>query len=403
MHEILPGNFQYGIERLCGYLVKTLDFSCPSGRIEEVPHGVAFVPATLKSGIKLEYSSELLSALSEAEHYLGRLDGIGQRLSDPGILINPFLRREAVLSSKIEGTHTSYSDVILFEAATRTNDHRDDNTRQVVNYVQALDFGYRQCRLQGTIDDELIFAIHRTLMKGPGSANSRSGKLRTDQVHVRGNNISVARYVPPPAEYLPGLMADLTSFISANRSLPLLIRIGLVHYQFEAIHPFNDGNGRVGRLLITLILCLEQRLTHPLLYLSAYFERNSEEYYNRLLAVSQRSSWTDWISFFINGIREEARDAVRRTSTLFDLQKEYRSRFDDSRASAPTRLIDHLFESPVMTIPRAQILLGVSYPSAKKIVSSLIERGILRPMEYEARAQYFIADEIINVIEQAIV
>ena len=350
----------------------------------------------------LEYSPALLSALSEAEHYLGQLDGIGQRLSDPGLLINPFLRREAVLSSKIEGTHTSYSDVVLFEAATRTNDHRDDNARQVVNYVQALDFGYRQCRLQGTIDDDLIFAIHRTLMKGTLATHARSGRLRTDQVHVRGNNISVARYVPPPAEHLPGLMSDLTSFIATNRSLPLLFRIALVHYQFEAIHPFNDGNGRVGRLLITLILCLEQRLTHPLLYLSAYFERNSEEYYDRLLAVSQRSAWTDWITFFINGIREEARDAVKRTSTLFDLQKEYRSRFSDSRASAPTRLIDYLFESPVMTIPRAQHLLGVSYPSAKKIVGNLIGRGILRPMDYDARAQYYIADEIVNVIEQPV-
>jgi Fic family protein len=375
------------------------DFVEPAGDVVQVPRGVAFVPATLPP-LDIAYPITVLRALSEAEHHLGRLDGIGQRLPDPNILISPFLRREAVLSNKIEGTHSSYSDVLLFEAATRTNDTRDGSAQQVVNYVEALDYAFRQCRLSRTITVKLVCDIHRRLMAGASGMRSSAGHLRHEQVHVRGGDISVARYVPPPPEYLDSLMSNFERFVNTRTDLPLLIWLALIHYQFEAIHPFADGNGRVGRLLITLLLCTERRLLYPLLYLSAYFERNSAEYYDRLLAVSQRSEWVDWIIFFVNGVREEAKDAVNRTAQLFNLHEKYKMRFVDSRASAPTKLIDKLFETPVLTIPWAQQILSVSYPSAKQVVKKLMDTKILRPVDYPARAQYYVADEIVDIIEQ---
>ncbi len=377
-------------------------FTSPAGELVPVPRSVAFVPDPLPPKGGLAFSGELLQSLSEAEHQLGRLDGVGQRLSDPDVLIRPFLRREAVLSNRIEGTHASYQQVVLFEAATRTNDRRDFGAYQVVNYVQALDFGLRQCAMKKGIGHQLICDLHERLMRGESERNETPGKPRSKQVHVRGSDISMAEYVPAPPAYVSALLDRLEVFMNQPSTLPLLIRLALIHYQFEAIHPFSDGNGRLGRLLITLLLCAEKRLQHPLLYLSAYFQRNYAEYCDRLLRVSQRSEWLQWIIFFLNGVKEEARDAVNRTSQLFELHEEYEKRFATSRASAPTKLIKKLFEAPVITIPLAQEILDLSYPSAKQVVMKLIDQKILIPLDYPARAQYFLADEIISIIEEPV-
>lgn len=374
--------------------------SSAAGRLVRIKGSVAFVPAVLPPTIS--YTPQLVRLLSDAESELGRLEGLGRMLPDPNILIQPFLRREAVLSSKIEGTHVSFSELLLFEAATKINDRRDHSAQEVANYVLALDYALRQCRQQNPINRQLICAMHERLMGNVTKGRRGSGGFRTEQVHIgRGGAISSARYVPPPARFLDELFANFEDFIELETDIPLLIKLAIIHYQFEAIHPFVDGNGRIGRLLISLMLCSEGRLTYPLLYLSAFFERFQDEYYESLLNVSQRNDWNNWIQFFLLAVKNEARDALTRTDSLFTLRDKYKDLFAGTRgSSAPLTLIEKLIESPVLTIPAAQQILGVSYPSAKQVVNKLVERQILMQSDFKARATYFIADEIISMIEQ---
>lgn len=371
-----------------------------AGRLVRIREGVkAFVPTPLPPDVP--YSMRVIRLLAEAESELGRLEGLGRMLPDPNILIQPFLRREAVLSSKIEGTHTSFSDLLLFEAATKLNDRRDRSAQEVANYVVALDFGLRQCHAQRKIGKKLICDMHQRLM---GSAKNKDdvGKFRGHQVHVGGGSaISSARYVPAPAKMLDELFSDLEDFIALEIEIPLLIKLALVHYQFETIHPFVDGNGRIGRLLVTLMLCSENRLTYPLLYLSAFFERFREQYYDLLLGVSQRNEWEKWILFFVQAVRDEARDAISRTDKLFRIKDSYKERFAGSKGSSgPLTLIEKLIESPVLSVPAAQQFLGMTYPSAKQVINRLVDQNMLEPFEYTGRTTYYVASEIISLIEQ---
>jgi Fic family protein len=278
----------------------------------------AFVPNPLPP--KLLWDNSLTGTISAATLALGRLDGVARDLPNPHLLIRPFLSREAVLSSQIEGTQASIPDLLLFEIDEKVEQGVPD-VREVVNYVRTLEFGLNR-RTSLPLSLRLIRDLHRVLMEGVRGKDRQPGEFRRSQVHIgpEGAGLENATFVPPPPAQLTRLLDQLEKFLHAPSDLPPVVRLALVHYQFEAIHPFLDGNGRVGRALITLMLCLDGILSLPMLYLSAYFHRTRQEYYQRLLDVSLKGCWTEWIGYFAQGVTSEAMDAVNRTQMLKKLQ-----------------------------------------------------------------------------------
>ena len=371
------------------------------GRLVSISEGGhAFLPAPLPVGIDY-FTSEVVLALDEATAELGRLDGLAASLTDPEILIGPFLRREAVLSSRIEGTQTTYSDLVLFEVAEIAANVGD--AKEVSDYISALKYGVRRAE-EIPIGRQLILEIHNTLMASADSRRVLRGQFRDRQVFIgqKGLSIADARFVPPPAMEVELLFDNLAAYLQNPEPVPLLIRLAIAHYQFEAIHPFIDGNGRLGRLLIVLMLCKERRLKAPMLYLSAYFERRRQDYNDLMLEVSRSAAWADWIIFFLNGVALQSRDAIQRTKQLHALRQQYRDRFRTVRTSASVlTLVDALFELPVLTNRRAQSILNFSWQAASENIQKLIDAGIVQRIEYPGRVQYFIASGIIEVLDRA--
>ena len=342
-----------------------------------------------------------MKAVSEADRALGELAGVGRMLPNPHLLIRPFIRREAVLSSKIEGTVTRLDQLFLFEAQPDEIHHPVD-AEEVRNYVLAVEHGLEQIRQGQPLSLKLIREVHSVLLQGVRGAEKNPGQVRSRPVLLgrAGQPYEEARFVPPCHTALEPLLADLVRFLRDERGLPLLVQLALMHYQFETIHPFNDGNGRVGRLLITLMLCERRILAQPLLYLSAFFEKHRDEYYDRLLEVSRRAAWNDWIAFFARGVVEQARDAAARAARLLDLWQDYRRRSDIGRSAAVLRLIDELFASPFITINHASQVMSMSFKSATKNVDRLVRAGILREITGQQRFRVYGADEIFRLLDE---
>jgi Fic family protein len=367
--------------------------------ISDANEKAAFVPDRLPPNISL--SKALVLALEEADHQLGSLNGVGTALHHPGLLIRPFMRREAVLSSKIEGTVASLSDLALYEADP-TKDRRD--AREVSNYVEALEFGLKRLR-QRPLGQRLICEMHARLMTGlSGDRYAPPGQIRKQQVYIGkrvGGGVS-ARFVPPPASQVQSLLSDLERYINdPSPTLPLLARIALIHYQFEAIHPFRDGNGRIGRLLIMLLLGAHGRLTQPLLYPSAFFNANRDEYYDRLLRVSTEGAWEDWMILFFAAIAETAKDAVKRAQQIVTLHRRFRQQLIDRHAGdIAQRLLDLLFNSPAYTIPSAMIRLKSTYPTVQKATDKLIDAGIIAHVTGSNYPKIFTSRSIIKAVER---
>jgi Fic family protein len=357
----------------------------------------AFIPNPLPP--KITWTPALVSVLSRADRALGELAGIGRALPNPHLLILPFARREAVLSSRIEGTQASLSDLYVYEAAPKRDESGD--AREVSNYVRALEYGLaRLGKLPVSL--RLIREIHQNLMSGVRGEYSTPGAFRRTQnwIGPPGCLLNDATYVPPPAEEMQTCLDAFERFLHTRQAIPPLVRLALIHYQFEAIHPFIDGNGRVGRLIITLLLCVWGLVPQPLLYLSAYFESNRQEYYALLLAVSQQGAWMEWLSFFLEGVESQARDAIRRAHRIQDLRRTYRSRFQVTQASAKLlQVVDALFAAPVTTVNHVKEAIGVSFPSANRYIAQLEEAGILREITGRTRNRLYRADEIIHAIE----
>jgi Fic family protein len=332
---------------------------------------------------------------------LGQLAGVGRRLPNPHLLIRPFIRREAVLSSRIEGTVTRLDQLFLFEAQPDEILHPAD-AEEVRNYVLAVEHGLHQVRQGYPFSLQLLREVHSILLQGVRGAEKRPGEIRSHPVLLgrSGQTFENARFVPPCHTTLEPLLADFIRFLRDERQLPPIIQLALMHYQFETIHPFNDGNGRVGRLLITLMLCERRCLPEPLLYLSAFFEQHREEYYDRLLEVSRRAAWNEWIAFFAQGVAEQANDATTRAGRLLDLWQIYRHRVTKIvRSSAVLRLIDELFASPYITVNRAKEVMAVAFKSANNIVERLVQAGILREITGQQRYRVYSADEIFHLLD----
>lgn len=386
----------------------------PAGRLLKIEQGEtgywAFIPNSLPPQISLD--SEFVRALSDADRALGELAGLGRAMPNPDLLIGPFLRREAVLSSRIEGTQTDMAQLYAFEAGQLSLPGMKpappaSDTREVMSYVEAQKYGLERIKTL-PVSLRLIRELHERLMRGVRGGTATPGEFRRGQNYIgsHGGAIKDATFIPPPVHEMHPALDAFEKYLHEGNQQPPLVRLALIHYQFEAIHPFLDGNGRIGRLLISLLLVHWNLLPIPLLYLSAYFERQRQQYYDLLLAVSERGAWREWIMFFLNGVAEQTKDAIFRAKQLQDLQLKWRQRLTKARASALSlRLADSLFESPIISIPKAQQLLNVkSYHSAKLNVEKLVKAGILRHWKEAANhrvslsTKVFLSVEILEII-----
>ncbi len=373
--------------------------SSQAGRLVKAAGGYwAFVPTPLPP--QVDYSSELVLLLSKADAALSELSGLGRHLPNPHLLITPYVRREAVLSSRIEGTKTNLSELLLDEVQPGVVERDPDDVREVRNYVRALDRGIRDlCKLPLSL--RLVRQLHAQLMKGVRGERATPGEFRRSQnwVGPRGSTPSTATYVPPPPDEMMKALSDWECFLHQRGQIPDLVQCALMHEQFEAIHPFLDGNGRVGRLLITLFLIERRRLSQPLLYLSAYIEANRQEYYERLQAIRTRGDWSGWIRYFLLGVEETSREAVQRAGQLMTLREQYRARLQNHAKALA--LLDQLFLNPYVTVARAAKLLKTSNPTARKAVSQLQNVGMLVETTGREWGQLFLARPILRAIESS--
>jgi Fic family protein len=325
-------------------------------------------------------------------------------LPNPHLLVSPFIHREAVLSSRIEGTQADLADVYAYRAGQLAlpgvNRAPEADVHEVTNYIIALDYGLNRMK-QLPVGKRLMRELHARLLEGVRGAEARPGEFRRKQNYIapHGASVAEARYVPPPASHLDQCLDDLEKYLHAD-DYPPLVRLALIHYQFEAIHPFLDGNGRIGRLLISLLLVYWDLLPLPLLYLSAFFERNRAAYYDLLRAVSERAAWNEWIAFFLRGVAEQAADATNRAKQLQALQAEWRQLLTRARASSLVpALADSLFDEPVLTISQAQKRLGVTYRTAGKVVRHLEEVGILMELTGATQNRVYMAQRILEIAQ----
>ncbi len=371
-----------------------------NGELVNTPQGVlAFVPAPLPP--QLSFDTELVRRLSLADARLSELSGMGRQLPNPHLLIAPYMRQEAVLSSRIEGTLTSLSDLFEDELRPENADarHSTDDAREVRNYVVALEHGLK--RLSDLpLSLRLVRELHETLMNGVRGGDKNPGVFRTHQnfIGTRGSRIDTATFVPPPPDRLPGCLDAWEKFLHERFVLPDLVQCALMHAQFETLHPFADGNGRVGRLLITLFLVERQRLSQPLLYLSAFIEANKTEYYERLQRTRTRGDWRGWLDYFLHGVEVTARLAAEQVTALIDLRDRYRSRFQ-GQAGVLT-LIDALFENPITDAKRAARVMHKSDPTARAAIAALQGAGWLREMTGRQWGRWYVAHELVDLLHK---
>jgi Fic family protein len=371
-----------------------------AGKPIQHPNGYwYFLPAPLPP--QINWSDALISILAEAERNLGKLASLGVSSSNLNWLVQPFISREAVVSTRIEGTRASLSDLYTFETQQVSLLEATSDANEVHNYVQALNFGLARLSCL-PMSLRLIQEIHAGLLQDVRGEHLTPGEFRRTQnwIGPAGCTLENAPYVTPAvADMLTGLN-QLEDFIHAPSKLPALVRVALIHYQFEAIHPFLDGNGRIGRLLIILLLNIWGLLPQPLLYPSAYFEANRQEYYDRLLAVSQHSAWEDWLYFFLYGISLQSTDAIQRISQLLALYNIYVQQLSTERAAGRLiEVLELLFERPIVTVRQVETAIEVPYRSASRYVEKFVQLSILREITGQARNRIFQADEILQVIE----
>jgi len=356
----------------------------------------AFFPEPLPR--RLELPPEVVVLLDEATGAVHRLGGIGRLIPNPHLLIGPHLRLEAVLSSRIEGTKTDVGQLLRFEAGQAPPSDEADDAREVQNYVIAMEHGLQRVRDGFPVSIRLFREMNKLLLSGVRGQRRQPGELRESPVWIGGSTLDNAVFVPPPPDEMGVALADLERFLH-ECELPLLVQLALAHYQFEVVHPFYDGNGRIGRLLIPLMLVLRQALPQPLLYLSAYFEQHRSEYYDHLLVTSQTGDLMPWLTFFLRGVRRQARDAEERTVRLVELQHVMRDQLlDEGRPNSVVRLAEHLFSTPVLTAVRVAALLGVTRPTAHAAIEAFVERGDLTEVTGRERGRIYEAPRIFDAV-----
>lgn len=360
----------------------------------------AFVPKPLPPEPELEMDEELATLLADATLALGRLDGAIGTLPNPDLFVLMYIRKEAVLSSEIEGTQSSLTDVLEAEAKM-LNPDRPDDVDEVINYVDAMSYGLR--RLQELpVSIRLIREIHERLMHGVRGDSMQPGEIRTSQnwLGPGGATLKNAIYVPPPPSQVLTCLGDLEKFLHQPSDLHDLVSIGLAHAQFESIHPFLDGNGRVGRLLITFLLCERNILQHPVLYLSHYFKQHRAEYYDRLQAVRDRGDWENWIRFFLQGFAEVSNGAAMTARAINALRENHRTMIMETfggRGNNAARILERLYTIPITDANTVRDFLDVTYVSANTLLAEMEERGIVKEITGRSRNRRFAYQDYIDL------
>ncbi|HNX49474.1 MAG TPA: Fic family protein [Thermoanaerobaculaceae bacterium] len=360
----------------------------------------AFVPASLPPEPPLALNLEMGRLISDADRALGRLDGVASVLPNPDLFVAMYVRQEAVLSSQIEGTQSTLEDVLRFEVDSHGRDLPKD-VEEVVNYVRAMNSGLQ--RLQDLpLSLRLLREIHATLLEGVRGSDREPGEFRKTQnwIGPPGCTLATATFVPPPVDEMNGALGNLEQFLHDDR-LPLLVHCGIAHAQFETIHPFLDGNGRVGRLLIPFLLCQRGVLRRPLLYLSHYFKARRAEYYDRLQAIRDDGNWEAWLKFFLKGVHEVSRQASDTARAILNLREEHRELIARllGGSVAALRLLDMLFERPLLTVKMAEAHLGCSYVTANTLVEKLAAIGVLQEVTGFKRNRRFRYEPYLELFE----
>ena len=361
----------------------------------------AFFPKPLPpSDPPIAIEGELLERLSQADRAVGRLDGSIWTLPNPDMFTKMYVRKEAVLSSQIEGAQSSLVDLIKAESMN-DSPHRLDDTGEVVNYVRAMRYGLNRLQ-EAPVSTRLICEIHQKLMEGVRGGDLAPGELRIKQsiIGPPGCSIHEAVFVPPPPHQVKEDMSNLESFIQSDTDLPLLIKIGLAHAQFETIHPFNDGNGRVGRLLITFLLCERQALQKPVLYLSDFFRRNRPQYYDQLQSIRDAGTWEEWLLFFLRGVNEVARQAADTARRIILLREKHRHAITENfgrTAANGHQVLERLYESPVISVKEVQNIIGMTYSPANNLVKRLVDARILSENTEQTRNRRFWYDDYLDL------
>lgn len=372
-------------------------FTTPTGELVSIEDGkeVAFVPEPLPNA--WSPPSELIHLWVEAREVLGELKGMGRSLPDYALLIRPLRQREALKSSSLEGTYATPEELLVYEKDPRDPNSANDPAnawREVFNYQKALENGQELVDGDYPFSEWFIRQLHENLLSGVRGQDKNPGQIRTDQVYIGADH----RFVPPPPEKLPDLLGQLEQALDAETEIDPLIRAFMVHYQFETIHPFRDGNGRVGRLLLALMIYRDCGLGLPWMYLSEFFERHKDEYIDRLFNVSAKANWDEWIGFCLRATIDTGRQTIKRISKLLDLKDTYEKKI--KQHDGRDRLVyflSHLLSSPIVKYTDIQRELSVSYPTARSDMDALVEMGIVNELRTGTNPKQYIAYEIFNI------
>ena len=378
-------------------------FSERTGVFVQQPGGFkAFLPKPLPPDPPLKYDEELQALLSKADRAIARLDGIVTVLPNPELFIAMYVKKEALLSSQIEGTQASLEGVLEFEADMKPRDDLKE-VKEVVNYVKALEYGVKHLD-SAHANAQLFREIHRVLIHGTRGSKKALGEFRRTQnwIGPAGVNVFEAHFVPPPPEHILAGMANLEEFFNRENRMPPLVKAAIIHAQFETIHPFIDGNGRIGRLLITFFLVAQKILTRPLLYLSYFLKRNRADYYELLMQVRLKGDWESWVKFFLKGVDEVSQEAAETAGRMIKLKQEmidrlYRNHFSSIYA---VKLIDLLFGKPIIDVKTITEEFRISKESGNEIVKRFEQLGILRELTGKQRYKKYLFHEYIAIVSQ---
>lgn len=371
-----------------------------SGRyVKQAGDYKAFIPAPLPPNPPLIIDTELISLLSNADRALGRLDGATSILPNPGLFVAMYVRQEAVLSAQIEGTQSTLEEVLQFEIDVKSQDY-PRQVKEILNYVNAIYYGIKQLE-DFPLGLQLLKDLHSKLLEGVRGSDRTPGEFRKVQnwIGPPGCNIATASFVPPPTTEMHSSLQDLEKFLRDTTSFPILLQCGLVHAQFETIHPFVDGNGRIGRLLIILLLCQRGILQGPLLYLSHYLKRHQSEYYARLTSIRTDGDWEGWLKFFLRGICDVSQAATTTARSILNLREEHRQLIGQKLGSSAygLRLLDLLFEHPIVNVTFVAKHLECAYITASKTVNQLVKLNLLKEITGWQRNRLYRYEPYLNL------
>jgi len=362
----------------------------------------ALIPNPLPPNPQLSLDKEIIETLSRADTAIGRLSGISEALPNPDLFVAMYVRKEAVLSSQIEGTEASLEDVLEYESENKPKTLPND-VAEVVNYVKAMNYGLNRSG-ELPLSLRLIKEIHNELMRDVRGGDKTPGEFRKTQnwIGPKGCTLSNARFVPPPPHEMMQALGDLEKYMHSKLNYPLLIECGLIHYQFETIHPFLDGNGRIGRLLVAFFLCHKKILKKPLLYLSHYFKQNRLEYYNRLMAVREKGDFESWIKFFLRGVANVSEEACETSHKIITLKDKDKKRIAETcRGSSKAAILhEKLFDKPIISIKDMAKIMGTTFPTASNVCKELVKIDVLKETTGKERNKLFAYKEYLDILKK---